>query len=30
MPQIGIFFGSTDGHTAAIAAQIKERLDARF
>lgn len=28
MPQIGIFFGSTDGHTAAVAEAIKARLDA--
>jgi len=26
--RIGIFYGSTDGHTAAVAAQIKEQLGA--
>jgi flavodoxin long chain len=25
---VGIFYGSTDGHTAAAAAQLKQRLDA--
>ena len=28
MPRIGIFYGSTDGHTAAAAAELKTRLDA--
>ena len=27
VPQIGIFYGSTDGHTAEIAARLKEMLD---
>jgi flavodoxin I len=26
--RIGLFYGSTDGHTAAVAAQLKARLDA--
>ena len=26
--RIGLFYGSTDGHTAAVAAQLKTRLDA--
>lgn len=29
-PAIGIFYGSTDGHTAAVAALIKQRLDRLF
>ena len=28
MPRIGIFYGSTDGHTAATAAELKTQLDA--
>lgn len=28
MPRIGVFFGSTDGNTARVAEQIKERFDA--
>ena len=28
MPRVGIFFGSTDGHTAAAAAELKRELDA--
>ena len=28
MPRIGIFYGSTDGHTAAAAAELKTELDA--
>ena len=28
MPRIGIFYGSTDGHTAAAAAELKTLLDA--
>lgn len=28
MTRIGIFYGSTDGHTAAVAARLKEQLDA--
>lgn len=28
MSRIGIFYGSTDGHTAAVALRLKEKLDA--
>jgi flavodoxin len=28
MLQIGIFYGSTNGHTRQIAVQLKEKLDA--
>jgi flavodoxin I len=28
VPRIGIFYGSTDGHTAAAAAELKKELDA--
>jgi flavodoxin I len=28
VPRIGLFYGSTDGHTAAVAHQLKARLDA--
>ena len=28
MPRIGIFYGTTDGHTAAAAAELKTQLDA--
>ncbi len=28
MTSIGLFYGSTDGHTAAVAARLKQKLDA--
>lgn len=30
MAQIGLFYGSTNGHTATIAQQIKQKLDDRY